>query len=32
MVGWSRTGLPMANVPTRLVQFWMQLKDAISAI
>jgi thiosulfate/3-mercaptopyruvate sulfurtransferase len=32
MVGWSRAGLPMANVPTRLAQFWMQLKDAIGAI
>jgi thiosulfate/3-mercaptopyruvate sulfurtransferase len=27
-VGWSNAGLPMANVPNRLVQFWLQLKDA----
>jgi thiosulfate/3-mercaptopyruvate sulfurtransferase len=28
MVAWSRAGLPMTNVPTRLVQFWIQLKEA----
>ena len=28
MVGWSRAGLPMVNVPTRLAQFWIQLKEA----
>lgn len=27
-VGWSHAGLPMANVPTRLAQFWLQLKEA----
>jgi thiosulfate/3-mercaptopyruvate sulfurtransferase len=32
MVGWSRTGLPMANVPSRLEQFWMQLKEAAGAM
>jgi thiosulfate/3-mercaptopyruvate sulfurtransferase len=32
MVGWSRAGLPMANVPSRLAQFWIQLKDAAGAI
>ena len=28
MVDWSRAGLAMANVPTRLQQFWMQLRAA----
>ncbi len=32
MVGWSRNGLPMANVPSRLEQFWMQLKEAAGAM
>ncbi len=32
MVGWSRAGLPMANVPGRLEQFWMQLKEAAGAM
>jgi len=32
MVGWSRAGLPMANVPSRLEQFWMQLKEAAGAM
>jgi len=27
-VGWSQAGLPMANVPSRLAQFWLQLKEA----
>jgi thiosulfate/3-mercaptopyruvate sulfurtransferase len=27
-VGWSQAGLPMANVPNRLTQFWLQLKEA----
>ena len=27
-VGWSQAGLPMTNVPTRLAQFWLQLKEA----
>ncbi|MGZ8253314.1 MAG: sulfurtransferase [Burkholderiaceae bacterium] len=27
-VGWSNAGLPMANVPNRLAQFWLQLKEA----
>ncbi len=27
-VGWSNAELPMANVPSRLVQFWLQLKEA----
>jgi thiosulfate/3-mercaptopyruvate sulfurtransferase len=28
MVGWSAAGLPMDHVPTRLAQFWNQLKEA----
>jgi thiosulfate/3-mercaptopyruvate sulfurtransferase len=28
MVGWSAAGLPMEHVPTRLAQFWNQLKEA----
>jgi thiosulfate/3-mercaptopyruvate sulfurtransferase len=32
MVGWSQAGLPMANVPSRLEQFWMQLKEAAGAM
>jgi thiosulfate/3-mercaptopyruvate sulfurtransferase len=28
MVDWSRSGGPMDNVPSRLVQFWLQLKEA----
>lgn len=28
VVGWSGSGLPMANVPNRLYQFWLQLKEA----
>ena len=27
-VGWSNADLPMANVPNRLAQFWLQLKEA----
>jgi len=27
-VGWSIAGLPMENVPNRLAQFWLQLKEA----
>ena len=27
-VGWSNADLPMANVPGRLAQFWLQLKEA----
>jgi thiosulfate/3-mercaptopyruvate sulfurtransferase len=27
-VGWSQAGLPMANVPGRLQQFWLQLREA----
>jgi len=27
-VGWSQAGLPMTNVPTRLGQFWLQLREA----
>jgi thiosulfate/3-mercaptopyruvate sulfurtransferase len=27
-VGWSNAGLPMANVPSRLAQFWLQLREA----
>jgi len=27
-VGWSQAGLPMTNVPTRLAQFWLQLREA----
>jgi len=32
MVAWSHAGLPMANVPGRLAQFWIQLKEAAGAI
>jgi thiosulfate/3-mercaptopyruvate sulfurtransferase len=32
MVGWSNAGLPMANVPSRLAQFWIQLKEAAGAL
>ena len=28
VVGWSRDGGPMDNVPGRLYQFWLQIKDA----
>lgn len=28
MVGWSKAGLPMDHVPTRLAQFWNQLREA----
>jgi thiosulfate/3-mercaptopyruvate sulfurtransferase len=28
MVDWSRSGLSMDNVPNRLYQFWLQLKEA----
>jgi thiosulfate/3-mercaptopyruvate sulfurtransferase len=28
VVGWSQSDLPMANVPNRLHQFWLQLKEA----
>jgi thiosulfate/3-mercaptopyruvate sulfurtransferase len=28
MVEWSNADLPMANVPTRAYQFWLQLKEA----
>ena len=31
MVDWSRSGQPMANVPTRLQQFRMQLRAALGA-
>jgi thiosulfate/3-mercaptopyruvate sulfurtransferase len=31
-VGWSRAGLPMANVPNRLQQFWLQLKEATGTL
>ena len=31
MVDWSRAGLAMANVPTRLQQFWIQLRAAFGA-
>jgi thiosulfate/3-mercaptopyruvate sulfurtransferase len=31
MVDWSRSGLAMANVPSRLTQFWMQLRTAFGA-
>jgi thiosulfate/3-mercaptopyruvate sulfurtransferase len=27
-VGWSNAGLPMTNVPSRLAQFWLQLREA----
>jgi len=27
-VGWSQAGLRMSNVPTRLAQFWLQLREA----
>jgi len=27
-VGWARAVLPMTNVPTRLGQFWLQLREA----
>ena len=27
-VGWSIAGLPMENVPNRMAQFWLQLKEA----
>ena len=32
MVGWSAAGLPMDNVPSRLVQFWLQLKEATGTL
>jgi thiosulfate/3-mercaptopyruvate sulfurtransferase len=32
MVAWSNAGLPMANVPTRLQQFWLQLKEAAAGL
>jgi thiosulfate/3-mercaptopyruvate sulfurtransferase len=28
MVGWSRAGGPMENVPSRLYQFWLQIRQA----
>ena len=28
MVAWSNAGLPMTNVPNRVQQFWLQLKEA----
>lgn len=31
MVDWSRAGLAMANVPSRLQQFWSQLRAAFGA-
>lgn len=31
MVGWSQAELPMANVPTRLQQFWMQIREALAS-
>lgn len=30
MVEWSAAGLPMDNVPGRLAQFWMQIKQALA--
>lgn len=30
MVGWSQAGLPMANVPSRLRQFYLQLRAALA--
>jgi thiosulfate/3-mercaptopyruvate sulfurtransferase len=27
-VGWSQADLPMSNVPNRLTQFWLQLREA----
>lgn len=30
MVGWSQAGLPMANVPSRLRQFYLQLRTALA--
>jgi thiosulfate/3-mercaptopyruvate sulfurtransferase len=32
MVEWSRSGGPMDNVPSRLVQFWLQLKEATGTL
>jgi thiosulfate/3-mercaptopyruvate sulfurtransferase len=32
MVGWSRAELPMANVPGRLQQFWLQVLEATGAL
>lgn len=32
MVEWSRSGGPMDNVPSRLQQFWLQLKEATGAL
>ena len=32
MVGWSQAGLPMANVPGRLAQFWLQIREAVGAL
>ncbi|MFN7780646.1 MAG: sulfurtransferase [Betaproteobacteria bacterium] len=31
MVDWSQAGLPMDNVPGRLAQFWMQIRQALAA-
>jgi thiosulfate/3-mercaptopyruvate sulfurtransferase len=30
MVGWSQAGLPMANVPSRLRQFYLQIRTALA--
>jgi thiosulfate/3-mercaptopyruvate sulfurtransferase len=32
MVGWSNAGLPMDHVPSRLAQFWLQMKEAVGAL
>jgi thiosulfate/3-mercaptopyruvate sulfurtransferase len=32
MVAWSNAGLPMANVPSRFYQFWLQLKEAAGSL
>lgn len=32
MVDWSRNGGPMDNVPSRLHQFWLQLKEATGTL
>lgn len=30
MIGWSQAGLPMSNVPSRLRQFYLQLRTALA--
>jgi thiosulfate/3-mercaptopyruvate sulfurtransferase len=32
MVGWSQAELPMTNVPGRLAQFWLQIREAVGAL